>query len=79
MAYVTEQQLEGFAESYNLEERASQFLNSSMASTGLSIFLSHTPRRAGQGSAHRFGELAEVEIHEPGIRAGVVLSISSLQ
>jgi hypothetical protein len=42
MAYFTEQQLERFADSYELEKRASQFLNESRASASVSIFLSHS-------------------------------------
>lgn len=56
MAYFTEQQLEGFADSYDLEKRASQFLNEAKARTGLSIFLSHShkDRRKARGIIRHF-------------------------
>jgi hypothetical protein len=64
MAYFTEQQLERFAESYDLEKRASQFLNESKASAGLSIFLSHShkDRKKARGLIRHFAGLG-VEVY----------------
>jgi hypothetical protein len=62
MAYFTEGQLDQFADSYELEKRASQFLNLSMASTGLSIFLSHShkDRKRAKGIVRHFASLGVV-------------------
>ena len=64
MPYFTEQQLESFADSNDLEKRASQFINFSMASANLSIFLSHSheDRKRARGIVKHFASLG-IEVY----------------
>lgn len=64
MAYFTEQQLERFADSYELEKRANQYLTESKASAKLSIFLSHSHEDAkrAKGIIRHFASLG-IEVY----------------
>lgn len=64
MAYFTEQQLYRFAESPALEARANQFLNESVTTARLSIFLSHShkDRKKARGIVKHLASLG-VEVY----------------
>lgn len=64
MAYFTEQQLERFADSPDLENFANQYLTESRASARLSTFLSHShkDRKKAEGIIRHFASLG-VEIY----------------
>lgn len=64
MSYFTEQQLYRFADSPALEARASRFLNESVATARLSIFLSHShkDRKKARGIVKHLASLG-VEVY----------------